>query len=160
MSNPAEHQEEEEAFFDCVVMTPEKQVFRNRARSLFVDAESGAMEILPHHEPCLAPLKIGMAVLSPWDRRESKEIAFTVHGGFLQMDGQTATVYASAAERGDEIDLERAKLALERAKERLDTVTRNEGEVMPTDIDRAKLALMRAMLRIRMVQDHAEPQMH
>lgn len=158
MSNPAEH-EEEEAYFDCVVMTPEKQVYKNRARGLLVDAESGTMEILPHHEACLSPLKIGVAVLNPWDRRESKEIAFTIHGGFLQMDGQTATVYASAAEREDEIDVERAKLALERAKERLESVTRNEGEAVPTDVDRAKLALMRAMLRIRMVQEHADPQM-
>lgn len=158
MSNPAEHAEEE-AFFDCVVMTPEKQVYKNKARSLLVEAESGMLEILPHHEACLAPLKIGAATLNPWDRRESKEIVFTIHGGFLQMDGQTATVYASAAERGDEIDIERARHALERAKERLEHVTRQEGEAVPMDLDRAKLALMRAMLRIRMVQDASESQM-
>ena len=67
-----------------------------------------------------------------------------VAGGFAEVTGQKVTIVAEAAEAGREIDIERARRALERAEKRL-------AQARTDDVDwaRAEAALRRAMVRMK-----------
>jgi F-type H+-transporting ATPase subunit epsilon len=67
-----------------------------------------------------------------------------VSGGFAEVTGTKVTIVAEAAEVGKEIDIERAKRALERAEKRL-AMARTEN----VDWARAEAALRRAIMRMK-----------
>ena len=75
---------------------------------------------------------------------EKKKAA--ILGGFAEILKDKVTVLAEAAQWPEEIDAERAKAALERAKERLSA--KKEG----TDMKRAEAALKRAVARIETIE--------
>lgn len=131
--------------FTCRIITPERVVYDDTLSALAADGVRGAFEILPRHEPVMVPLAIGILRATT---SEGKDASFAIHGGFLNMDGQHVEVLADSAERGDEIDLDRAQQALNRAKERLAAVSGSADDFKP-DLDRAKLALLRAISRMK-----------
>jgi F-type H+-transporting ATPase subunit epsilon len=69
-----------------------------------------------------------------------------VSGGFAEALPNKVTVLAESAERRRDIDVERARSALERAQKRL------AGKQEEIDYVRARAALERAMYRIRLVE--------
>ena len=69
-------------------------------------------------------------------------------GGFAEALPDKVTVLAESAERRGDIDLERAKAAMERAEKRLGE-DRSRKDI---DFVRAKAALERALVRIRLAQ--------
>ena len=98
----------------------------------------GELGILPNHAPLVT-------ALAPGELRVQKaggEDPFFVSGGFLEVRNDTVTVLADTAERGDEIDLERAEAARTRAEQLL----RGEADV---DKARAQASLQRSLIRLR-----------
>ncbi len=156
MENTTQKNDEEILTFNLCVITPERKVFDGEVLQASMTGVSGEFDIQPRHEPFLTPLKVGEVIFSlpSSDGVDSEEIVLAVHGGFLDMDGTTATVYASSAEKAGEIDIERAKEAEKRARERLEQVTLHQGDEAPVDFDRAQLALLRAVLRIQIVEHY------
>ena len=67
------------------------------------------------------------------------------------MSGDTVTILADSAEAGDEVDLKRAREAMQRAKTRLEA-RMDTGEEW--DLDRAQLALQRALARINASEEN------
>jgi F-type H+-transporting ATPase subunit epsilon len=78
-------------------------------------------------------------------RRGNDWTSLAVAWGFAEVLPDQVRVLAETAERANEIDLERAMKAKERAEQRL---TRG-GDV---DYDRARIALQRALIRIQVAQ--------
>jgi F-type H+-transporting ATPase subunit epsilon len=76
-----------------------------------------------------------------------KEHYIFVNGGFAEALPDKVTVLAESAERRSNIDIERAKAALERAEKRLAEDRSREG----VDFARARGSLERATVRIRLV---------
>ena len=74
-------------------------------------------------------------------------ISFAIGGGFIEVQPDQVTVLADAAERAEEIDLERAEAARRRAEERLRSRTQEN-----VDFARAEAALRRAMTRIKVTK--------
>jgi len=74
-----------------------------------------------------------------------------IHGGFVQVLDDQVSVLADAAEHVDDIDMDRAEAARERAQRRL---TGQDTEVPRSGLDvfRAQLALSRSMARINVVR--------
>ncbi len=144
--------DEEVVSFKCRIITPLKSVFEGEVTDLTANGVSGEFEIQPRHEPFLSPLKVGMMKLVELKDDEKKDVNLAVHGGFLDMNGEELTVYASSAELADEIDLERAQEAKKRAEKLLESVSVNKGDNLPVDVDRAQLSLMRAVLRIQLAE--------
>ena len=72
-----------------------------------------------------------------------EERVYAITGGLLQLNDNEVRILADAFEGKDEIDVERAKRAKERAEKRLARKDAN------TSIRRAQVALDRAMNRIR-----------
>ncbi len=98
----------------------------------------GELGILPNHAPLVTGLLPGELRV----KREWGEEQFFISGGFLEVRADEVRVLADAAERGGEIDLERAEAARARAEARL----QGEAEV---DRARAEGALGRSLVRLR-----------
>jgi F-type H+-transporting ATPase subunit epsilon len=94
--------------------------------------------ILPSHAPLVTSLQAGSLRV----KRDGSEDDFFVSGGFLEIREDHVKVLADSAERGTEIDLERAEAARERAESRL----RDESTV---DRARAAASLQRSLTRLK-----------
>jgi F-type H+-transporting ATPase subunit epsilon len=121
------------------VVTPNGPVYDSEVEMVSTKAQSGELGILPGHIPMVAPLQIGAVRL----KNGGKTDYVAVTGGLLEVRSQEVTILAQAAETAEQIDVERAERAKQRAEQRL-------REVSQTAIDqkRAELALRRAMNRI------------
>jgi len=126
--------------FDLV--TPERTVISRPVYMVVTRTTLGELGILPGHSPLVANLAIGVMRIKDPDQ-STFELA--VHGGFMEVTPERVVVLAEAAEFPDEIDVDRALAAKERAERRL-------AEKGNPDIDykRAELALQRAMIRLKM----------
>ena len=125
------------------VVTPDGQVLENDYQMLSCKAEGGELGILPGHIPLVAPLTINAVRLKSEDNGED---LVAVNGGFLEVRPDKVTILAQSAEVANDIDVERAERAKERAAQLLES---NNPEV---DVERAKLALSRAMNRLSVAQ--------
>ncbi|MBL0058568.1 MAG: ATP synthase F1 subunit epsilon [Elusimicrobia bacterium] len=95
------------------IVTPERLAWEGEVDSLVVPAQEGSLGILPGHAPLLAQLRPGMVVI----RREGEEPRLlSVSGGFVEVCAGRVSVFAETAEMSDEIDAERARQSLEKAK--------------------------------------------
>jgi F-type H+-transporting ATPase subunit epsilon len=121
------------------VITPERLVLREEVDEVVVPGLTGELGILPDHTPLISQLKTG--VLSY--RQGNQNRRMHVSGGFIEVASDSVSVLSDVAEKPDEIDVERAQRAKERAERRL--ASRGED----TDFDRAELKLQRALTRIQ-----------
>ena len=95
------------------VATPERELVKERVSEVEVRGKDGYMGILPGHAPLLGEL--GSGQLTYVVGRHRKILA--VHNGFLEVLDDHVRVLADAAERAEDIDVERARTALRRARE-------------------------------------------
>jgi len=125
--------------FTLEIVTPEHVVFTEEVNSLTIRGIQGELGILPGHIPFVTPLKV-----APIEAKiNGKTIAVAVHGGFAEVQGNKTIILAESAEMPEDIDLERAVAARERAERRL-----ARGGQDRIDQRRAELALQRAVTRI------------
>lgn len=120
------------------VVTPERKVLSEDISSLVVPAIEGYLGILPNHAPMISGLEPGVLKYKVSDNYKKMAIS----GGFLEVSENKVSILANTAELPEEIDLERARRAKERAEERL----KHKKEI---DALRAEMALKRALVRIR-----------
>ncbi|BDG49105.1 MULTISPECIES: F0F1 ATP synthase subunit epsilon [Parageobacillus] len=120
------------------VVTPDGPVYEADVEMVSAKAKSGELGILPGHIPLVAPLEISAVRL----KKEGKTEYIAVSGGFLEVRPDKVTILAQAAERAEDIDIDRAKAAKERAERRLQS---KEDDI---DFKRAELALKRAINRL------------
>ena len=95
------------------VATPERELVKARVSEVEVRGKDGYMGILPGHAPLLGELGIGLLTYVVGQRRRT----LAVHSGFLEVLDDHVRVLADAAERAEDIDVERARTALRRARE-------------------------------------------
>ncbi len=124
------------------VVTPAREVAREKVRGVTVPGKSGYLGILPGHAPLLSELQAGEL---SYERDGSTEY-LAVSRGFVEVLPERVIVLAEAAERAAEIDAERAQRAKQRAEERLQKIT--EPGI---DRERARSALDRAATRLAVV---------
>lgn len=121
------------------IITHEKVVFDENVDEIYIKTTDGEMGILKNHVPVMVALDIGVTKAI----KDNQPILFTTMGGVLQFKENEALILTTTAERGDEIDVARAKEALNRAKARL---ADSEAEI---DAKRAEAAVARAMARLK-----------
>jgi len=126
------------------VVTPEKYVVDEEVQIAVAPGSLGEFGVLIGHTPFLTTLKTG--VMHYTDASGAQRYVF-VSGGFAEALPDKVTVLAESAERRKDIDIDRAKAAMERAQERL---ARSQAEDI--DFNRAKAALERALHRVRLVE--------
>lgn len=124
------------------IVTPEKVSYSADVNMVIARTLNGDIGILPGHAPLIGALAI-------WPLRivtDEGEEKISLCGGFIEVQLGKITVLANSAELCNEIDVERAAAAKERAERRLKD--RPEG----MDIDRAEAALRRAIMRLQLAQ--------
>ena len=122
------------------VVTPDRKLLSAEADVVVLPGVEGQFGVLYGHVPFLSALDIG----EMYYRDGGKTEFLSVSGGFAEVTGTKVTIVAEAAEVGKEIDIERAKRALERAEKRM-AMARTEN----IDWVRAEAALRRAMMRMK-----------
>jgi len=128
--------------FKLTAVTPEKIVFEQDAASIIAPGSEGYLGILSNHAPLITPLMPGSLQIKDADNKESE---LFISGGFLEVSNNVATILADAIEKPGDIDVDRAKAAETRARERL--THRTESDI---DTARAEVALKRALWRQKM----------
>jgi len=124
---------------DLELVTPERPVVRGAVISVSLPGKEGYLGILPGHAPLLSELKAGELSYTQDDATHY----VAVSGGFAEVLPDRVIVLVNTSERAEEIDLQRAQRARQRAEERL-------GKISDPEIDRerAQAALERAMARL------------
>ena len=123
------------------VVTPEKQVVNEMVQIVMAPGSLGEFGVLTGHTPFLTTLKTGIVRYT--DAGGTERYVF-VNGGFAEALPNKVTILAESAEKREDIDLDRAKAAQERAEKRLADARAKDN----IDIARAKAALDRAVVRI------------
>lgn len=131
------------ATFHLKVLTADKLFYEGDVQRCVVRVASGDIGILPRHTPYVAPLGIGGLTVT--DAAGNRRMA-AVSGGFVEVGPEATTIIARTCEWADEIDLNRAQAA----KERADALLRQQAE--KHEMDAAQIKLKKAINRIRVAQ--------
>ena len=121
--------------FTVDIVTPDRVVLSDTAVSLVAPGVEGSFGILPNHAPMLSELQVGEL---RYRRENGEEVRLAVSGGFLQMFNNQITVLADTAERDDEIDPDRARRSLEKARAELSEATEMHRELAQKELARAQ----------------------
>ena len=130
----------------CEIVSAERILFSEEVDAILAPGAEGQLGILPRHAPLITALQPGELIVSQGDEEE----IFVVGGGFMEVVRDKVTILADGAERADEIDIERALAARERAEARL--LDRQAEQV---DFAQVEASLRRALARLR-VAEHAK----
>ena len=122
------------------VVTPDRLVLSTEADVVVCPGVEGQFGVLPGHIPFLSALEIG----EMYYRKGGQTEYLAVSGGFAEVTGEKVTIVAESAEKGREIDMDRAKRALERAEKRL-AAAKTEN----IDWARAEAAMRRSLMRTK-----------
>ncbi|MDD3581196.1 MAG: F0F1 ATP synthase subunit epsilon [Desulfobacca sp.] len=122
------------------VITPERKVVSEEVDIVVAPGVEGQFGVLVNHIPFLSALDTG----EMYYRKGGQVQYLFISGGFAEVTGQKVTVLADSAERGHEIDVERARRARERAERRLAM-----GRTAEIDWARAEAALRRSIGRMK-----------
>jgi F-type H+-transporting ATPase subunit epsilon len=94
------------------VATPERELVREQVSEVQLPGKNGYLGVLPGHAPLLGLLGFGtLTYVTGGSKRY-----LSIHQGFLEILEDHVRVLADCAERADEIDIERARRALERSQ--------------------------------------------
>lgn len=125
------------------VVTVERRVYSaDDVSMVVVPGSEGVMGILPNHAPIVTALKQGELEIIRGESRESLAIG----GGFVQIRGSHVVVMADAAEQAEDIDIERAEAARERARKALAEAPAD------ANLEHNLAALHRAEIRIKVAR--------
>ena len=98
--------------------------------------------MLPGHTPLLAALQVGEL----WFRQGTTTSHLAIAFGFAEILPDRVTILAQMAERAEEIDIERAREAERRARDRM------AKSAVEIDFERARIALMKSLIRLQVAE--------
>ncbi len=127
--------------FRLRILTPERVFYEGMADMAIFQAVEGELGVLPGHIPLTTLISSSSFQILTEDKNKTTVVA--VHEGFVEILPDQVTLLTEAAEWPEEIDVERAERARERAQKRLDSS--QDG----LDIKRAQLAMQRALTRLQ-----------
>jgi F-type H+-transporting ATPase subunit epsilon len=122
------------------VVTPLKRLVSVEVDEIAGPGSWGEFGVLPEHTPYLVQLDVGALSYL----KSSGRYFVSVSGGYAEVGPHEVTILAETAELAEEIDVERARGARERAIGRLSGKDTDE----PFNFDRAESSLKRAIGRI------------
>ena len=124
--------------FHIEIVTPDGPAYCGEIESLLIRTDDGDVEILAGHADFLSSISTGRARITANGQRRYA----SVNGGFISVSGSDVRLCTITFEFADQIDLERAKKAKEKAEKALSAAKDQRDEL----IARAKIA--RASSRI------------
>ena len=118
------------------LVTPERVLFSGEAEFVVLRTDGGEIMFLPNHAPYIAAVDISLVrIAKPGADTEASEtpgeFRAAAHGGFVHVANNKVTILASVAEAASEIDVDRARRALELAEAAVASGERKETEREP-----------------------------
>ncbi len=118
--------------FHVELVTPERVLFSGDADEVSMRTDDGEIAFLAHHEDFIGAIDITVVRLHLVDGTSSEpeggdDLVAAVHGGFVHVDSHGVAILASVAELAAEIDVDRARAALESAGEPGEVPERGTG---------------------------------
>ena len=129
---------------DVKIITPTGLYKECQVTSLTARSVEGEFGLLSNHVPMVVMLAVSHLRLN--DENGSK--TYAISGGMLHFANNVCRILTDAIEGEEEIDLERAKRAAERAKKRLES---KESDI---NMRRAEIALQKSMIRINLKENN------
>jgi F-type H+-transporting ATPase subunit epsilon len=127
--------------FRLEIIAPNRVVFQGEATSVNAPGTLGGFQVLFNHAPLLSSLDVG-----PLKVKDMKGVdrVYATGGGYLEVRDNRVVVLVESAERPEEIDVDRARSARDRAMERL------HSREPSLNLARAERSLARALNRLRL----------
>lgn len=97
------------------LVSVERALWSGEATAVLTRTTAGELEILPGHAPLLGQLDPSYGVVRI-DTTDGAQLVVAVHGGFISVTSDGVSLLAELAEPAEEIDADRARAALERAR--------------------------------------------
>ena len=126
--------------YSLEIVTPPKIVFSGSVLSFSAPGVEGGFQVLTHHAPLLTMLSIGEVKVV---QQDGTTLRYATSGGFVEVRDNKVILLAETAELSTAIDVPRAEAARDRAKGRL---SKKDAD---TDVERARVALQRALNRLK-----------
>lgn len=123
------------------VVTPERRVLAEAVNSVTVPGRNGDMQILPGHAALISELQTGVLAYNQGGATQQLHVS----GGFIEVNNDKVSVLAEIAERPEEIDAARARLAREHTEKQLSSWSGSEE-----DFEKARAKLERSMVRLQL----------
>ena len=133
------------------IVTPDRLVLSEEVDEVTAPGVEGEFGVLPGHTPFLTTLKVGELTY-----RKGKEIHhMAVSWGYAEVTPKKVTVLAEAAEVAAEIDIERARAAMEKAEKELKKLSKEDKDYL---IEAARLE--KSIIRIQVAERAGKTILH
>jgi len=163
----------DDSLFQINLVTPERILLSGMASEVILRTGEGDVTFLAGHTPLVGSVQAGVVRVV---RPEGDDVRAAVHGGFTQVEqhvafdgdatgedatGTRVTLLVGVAELAEEIDVDRARVALEAAEARVAELggsanrTPAEGEEIDPGLVEAESAVRRAQVRLEAVDASA-----
>lgn len=125
------------------IVAPDRSAFRGEATSFRAPGVDGSFQVLVNHAPMLAATGVGPVYIT---LPNGDQLVFATSGGFVEVLNNRVIMVTETAEPASEIDVERARAAEERARQRLaEGVSPEDRAAAEADLERARNRLRAAM---------------
>ena len=126
------------ATYSLEIVTPTRVITEENVSYLRCPGVDGSLGVMADHAAAIIALSVGEVKITI----DNQEKFIATSGGFVDISSEKVLLLLETAEQSFEIDVERAKTAMKRAKDRIE----NKGKI---DVFRAEAALMRALNRLK-----------
>jgi F-type H+-transporting ATPase subunit epsilon len=107
------------------LVAADRNVWSGEATLVVARTTSGDIGVMAGHQPLLGVLESGPVTI----RTGEGTVVAAVHGGFISFADNKLSLLAEIAELADEIDVQRAERALDRAKSDADAAAERRADV-------------------------------
>ncbi len=128
--------------FHLEIVTPDGRAFEGMVESLLVQSIDGYVEFLAGHIDYITAIGTGKARI----RTQNRDRFASVSGGFVTVSEDGVKLVAVTFEFAEDIDVERAKLAKQKAKDIISSSNDSKA------VEIARLKLQRAISRINVAE--------
>ncbi len=131
-----------EKLFKLEIVTPDKRFFDQEVSMIVVNTKMGKIGVMRNHAPMVFAVTPGIIKI----RKNNQDKKAFVSEGFMEVNNNVVTLMVDAAEWPEEIDINRALRAKQRAEERL------KRKLAEKEYINSKAALLRAIERINITK--------
>ncbi len=125
------------------IVTPDRLLVNEQVEEVQIPGKSGYLDALPEHAPLITEISPGELTY----KHGGNVVRLAVSWGFAEVLPDKVTILAQAAERPEEINVERAQQAKARAEQAL------QNPKPDTDYEETLAALRRAEVRLQVAAE-------
>ena len=134
-------------YYTVDVLSPNEIIAKDiPCESLVIPTVRGQINVLPEHTHIITELDNGHMIV--FGGADDPTRSFLITGGICKVLNDKVTILTTAGEEDKDIDLERAKLALENALEHL-----RKGDLAVDEFEKYERKVERARLRVQIAEE-------